>query len=131
MNDLYDSCTGLLKAMIAIPSHSREERAVADMLEKYMSVRGLNPLRRGNNLWCVAPGFREGAPVVLLNSHIDTVKPVPGWQYDPYMPVEVGNRIYGLGSNDAGGSVVSLLHAFISLSEKRQAYNLIFLASAE
>ena len=88
--------------------------------------------RKGNNLWLIAPGFDLGKPTLLLNSHIDTVKPASGWTKDPFNPEETEDeRLYGLGSNDAGASVVSLYEAFRALSGKEQPYNLIFLASCE
>ena len=126
----YDSID-LLKRMIAIPSHSSEEKEVADMLAVYMQNRGLNPERKENNIWAISPDFDSNKPTILLNSHIDTVKPVNGWTVNPYEALESGGKITGLGSNDAGASVVSLLHAFIFLIQKEQPYNLIFLASAE
>ncbi len=121
----------LLKSLIAIPSHSREEKQAADFLENVMLSAGLSPYRSGNNVWAVAPGYDEHRPTLLLNAHIDTVRPADGWTRDPYVPVVEGNRLYGLGSNDCGGGLVSLLHAFCRLREKPQPYNLIFLASAE
>jgi acetylornithine deacetylase len=75
--------------------------------------------------------FTTRKPTLLLNSHIDTVKPVSGWQKDPFTPTEVNGKLYGLGSNDAGASVVSLLHVFMELCRREQSYNLIFLASCE
>jgi len=126
----YDSI-GLLKQMIAIPSHSREEKEVADLLEAYMRNCGFIPQKKGNNLWIITPDFDANKPTVLLNSHIDTVKPVAGWTVNPYEAVESDGKISGLGSNDAGASLVSLLHSYIFLKEKKQVYNLIFLASSE
>ncbi len=126
----YDSID-LLKRMIAIPSHSREETAVADMLEEYMKNCRLNPNRKGNNIWAVSPDFDPGKPTILLNSHIDTVKPASGWATSPYEAIESDGKITGLGSNDAGASIVSLLHAFIRLIQQEQPNNLIFLASCE
>ena len=126
----YDSID-LLKRIIAIPSHSREEKEVADMLELYMQNCGLNPKRKENNIWAISPDFNINKPVILLNSHIDTVKPVSSWTVNPYEAIESKGIITGLGSNDAGASLVSLLHAFIFLIKKEQAYNLIFLASSE
>ena len=126
----YDSID-LLKRIIAIPSHSREEKEVANVLEVYMQNCGLNPKRKENNIWAISPDFDIKKPTILLNSHIDTVKPVDGWTVDPYQAIESEGKITGLGSNDAGASVVSLLHAFIVLIKKEQSYNLIFLASAE
>ncbi len=128
---LYQNSIDLLTRMIAIPSLSREEKDVADMLEKYMFEQLLNPHRKGNNIWCFSPDYDENKPTILLNSHIDRVKPVATWSRNPYVPSEENGKLFGLGSNDAGASVVSLLHTFIALQETKQAYNLIFLASCE
>jgi acetylornithine deacetylase len=122
---------GLLKSLIRIPSPSREEGAAADFLQRFIEAQGLSTGRKGNNVWCFGPMFSAQRPTVLLNSHIDTVKVVGGWQRDPFCPVEVAGRLYGLGSNDAGASVVSLLYAFMELCRTGQPYNLIFLASGE
>jgi acetylornithine deacetylase len=121
----------LLKNMISIPSFSKEEKEVADMLEHYIELRGLAVSRKDNNIWLMSPGFDVSKPTILLNSHIDTVKPVNGWGSDPFFPVVKGEKITGLGSNDAGASVVSLLQAFILLTQHQQPYNLIFAATAE
>ncbi len=121
----------LLKALIAIPSHSREEKQAADFLETEMRSAGLSPCRSGNNVWAVAPGYDSRRPALLLNAHIDTVRPSDGWMRNPYLPSVEGNRLYGLGSNDCGGGLVSLLQVFCRLRETPQPYNLVFLASAE
>lgn len=122
---------GLLKRLIAIPSTSRNEKAAADCLQKYMEELGLQTHRAGNNVWTISKNFDKTLPTLLLNSHIDTVKPVAGWTLDPYSPTEQDGRLYGLGSNDAGASLVSLLQAFRHLCTHKQKYNLIFLASCE
>lgn len=128
----YYEAIDLLKGMISRPSFSREETVVADYLQKCWSDTGHHLFRKGNNLWIIAPGFDFAKPTLLLNSHIDTVKPAAGWQKDPFLPEETeDDRLYGLGSNDAGASVVSLYEAFTILSAKAQPYNLIFLASCE
>jgi acetylornithine deacetylase len=121
----------LLKNMICIPSFSREEEKVADWLQRYIELQGYTANRLGNNVWLMSPGFDSSRPTLLLNSHIDTVKPVQGWTHDPFRPTPEGTKLYGLGSNDAGASVVSLLQVFFILSARPQAYNLIFAASAE
>lgn len=131
IDSLYYSAIDLLKEMIATPSLSREEQNVADKIAAYMEKMGYEPNRKGNNLWIKSKGFDESKPTILLNSHIDTVKPVAGWQRDPFAPLEENDKLYGLGSNDAGASLVSLLHVFFILSERKQDYNLIFLASCE
>lgn len=118
--------------MISRPSFSRDETAVADFLQQTWQSAGHTVHRKGNNLWIVSPGFDLNKPTLLLNSHIDTVKPAAGWTKDPFNPEESEDeKLYGLGSNDAGASVVSLYAAFTRLIEKEQAYNLIFLASCE
>ncbi len=130
-DELFYDSVDLLKEMIAIPSISGEEDVVAGLLEKYISSRCSTVHRKGNNVWSVSPDFDDKKPTILLNSHIDTVKPVNGWTINPYEPIESGGKLSGLGSNDAGASVVSLLHAFIALTEKKQPFNLVFLASCE
>lgn len=122
----------ILKGMIARPSFSREEKNVADFLQHTWEKAGHTVCRKGNNLWLIAPGFEETKPTLLLNSHIDTVKPATGWTADPFVPLESeDDKLYGLGSNDAGASVVSLYESFCILCEREQPYNLIFLASCE
>ena len=127
MNEAID----LLKGMIAIPSFSREEKEVADFLEAHWKNAGHIVNRQGNNLWMSTP-VDTSMPTLLLNSHIDTVYPVSGWTKDAFTPDDSENDvIYGLGSNDAGASVVSLYEVFNLLSQHKQPCNLIFLASAE
>ncbi len=131
IDSLYYESIDLLKQMIAIPSFSKEENQVADMLEDYLKKKQLYPQRKGNNLWCISCDFDAEKPIILLNSHIDTVKPVSGWTLNPHVPLEENSKLFGLGSNDAGASLVSLLQSFIFLQNKKQPYNLIFLASCE
>lgn len=123
--------TELLKKLIRIPSISREEGLCADLIENYIAENGYTVSRLKNNVWTIASGFDGNRPTLLLNSHIDTVKPVDGWTFDPFIPTEKDGKIYGLGSNDAGASVVALLHTFFLLSQENQPYNLIFSATAE
>lgn len=122
----------LLCRLISIPRISREEETAADLLQNYMSSDlGLEVKRDGNNLWSIAPCIEATKQTLLLNAHIDTVKPVAGWQRDPFTPTREGDRIYGLGSNDDGASLVCMLHVFAVLKDKNLPYNLVFLASAE
>lgn len=121
----------LLKSLISIPSVSREETQAADFLQNYIETEGMQTGRKGNNVWCFSPMFDLKKPTILLNSHIDTVKPVNGWRKDPFTPREENGKLYGLGSNDAGASVVSLLQVFLQLCRTSQSYNLIYLASCE
>ena len=119
--------TDLLRQMIAIPSLSGDEKAVADFLEARLAREGFAPHRCGNNLWC---SHGEG-PVILLDAHIDTVKPVAGWSRDPFTPAVEDGRLYGLGSNDDGASVVAIIEAFKRLTAKPQSYTLVLSLSAE
>ena len=129
---LSDEAVALLEQLISLPSVSREEQQAADCLQAYIEAQGMETCRKGNNIWCMSPGFDLQKPTLLLNSHIDTVKPVSGWLKDPFSPkLESNGKLYGLGSNDAGASVVSLLHVFFELCKVRLSYNLIFLASCE
>lgn len=128
---ILSEAIGLLKQLISIPSISREEEAAADALQNFIESTGIMTYRSGNNVWCLSPGFDTKRPTLLLNSHIDTVKPVAGWKHHPHTPVVEEGRLYGLGSNDAGASVVCLLQVFRQLCRNAQHYNLIFLASCE
>lgn len=129
---LNERAVGLLCRLIEVPRISREEQAAADLLQDYMQDElGLEVKRMGNNLWSMQPNFDPEKQTLLLNAHIDTVKPVAGWQRDPFKATREGNRIYGLGANDDGASLVSLLHVFAALKEEKTQYNLVFLASAE
>ncbi|MDR1406812.1 MAG: M20 family metallo-hydrolase [Tannerella sp.] len=130
MEQFYDA-TDLLKGLISIPSFSRAEAEAADYLQSQWQKAGYTVCRKGNNLWLTSQLFDTAKPAVLLNSHIDTVKPVDGWTKTPFLPVEDDERLYGLGSNDAGGCLVSLYEAFTILNARSQPYNLVFLASAE
>lgn len=121
----------LLKSLIAIPSLSRDEEAAANHLQQFIEMQGMTTGRKGNNVWSISPMFSLSKPTLLLNSHIDTVKPVSGWQKDPFSPIESGDKLYGLGSNDAGASLVTLLHVFLDLCRTEQPFNMIFLASCE
>ena len=131
LNEETNNAIGLLQKMISIPSFSKEEGGVADFLERYIEEKGCVASRKDNNIWVLSPAFDISKPTLLLNSHIDTVKPASTWVRHPFTPVVEDGRLYGLGSNDAGASVVSLLHAFFYLSQKQQSYNIIFAASAE
>ena len=131
----------LLKKLIATPSVSRNEKEAADIMEQSIRTYGLEPHREANNIWVIDPHFDEHKPTLLLNAHIDTVKPVATWTRDPFCPtIEIEKNspdaieeetLYGLGSNDCGGGLCSLLQMFRMLIEKPQQYNLIYLASAE
>ena len=122
----------LLSHLIATPSVSREERRAADIMEEELTRCGFTPHREANNVWAIGPCQREDRPTLLLNAHIDTVKPVASYTRNPYEPSLEDGTLYGLGSNDCGGGLVSLLQVFRELSaSERCPYNLVYLASAE
>lgn len=124
----------LLKVLISTPSISREESDATDKLQHFIE-RGapvrFDMHRHLNNIWCIAPGYDATRPTLLLDAHIDTVKPVAGWSKHPFTPIVDGDIIYGLGSNDDGASLVTMLQVFYQICQNPQSYNTIFLASAE
>ncbi len=121
----------LLKKLIQIQSFSREEDGVSEIMADYLSSKGLDVNRKGNNVWCWAQKFDSSKPTILLNSHLDTVKPSKKWTYDPFSATLEGDKLTGLGSNDAGGPLVSLMATFLTLKDTEQQYNLLFAATAE
>ena len=129
--ELTERAVELLKHLIATPSVSRSEEQAANVMEQAIRDMGLEPRREANNVWVTDPNYDEKRPTLLLNAHIDTVKPVATWTRNPYCPEQEGDTLYGLGSNDCGGGLVSLLQVFGWLIKKKQPYNLIYLASAE
>lgn len=131
LSDAAKEALGLLKQMIARPSFSGEEAEVADLMVDFLNSYGFSAERQGNNVWAKSPDFDSEKPVILLDAHLDTVKPNGDWETDPFEAVVKDGRLYGLGSNDTGGSVVSMLMAFLRLTQKPQAYRLIWLGSAE
>lgn len=126
-----DDAVALLRLLIATPSVSRDEARAADIMEDAMRGYRLSPRREANNVWAIAPGYDTEKPTLLLNAHIDTVKPVSSWTRNPFSPDIEDGRLYGLGSNDCGGGLVALLQAFRHLSAGEQRYNTVYLASAE
>lgn len=131
--NLADSATDLLKNLIATPSFSREEAPASERVAAFFAAKNIPFQRHLNNLWAKNRHWQPGKLVLLLNSHIDTVKPATGWQRDPFHPgVEEDDILYGLGSNDAGGPLVSLLATFVHFYERSDLpVNLIMAATAE
>lgn len=129
--DYVNDAIELLKKLIATPSVSRNETDAANIMQHQMESYNLVPKREGNNLWVMSPEWDENKPTLLLNAHIDTVKPASTWTRDPFTPTIEGDRLYGLGSNDCGGGLTILLQVFRWLTLRSQPYNLIYLASAE
>jgi acetylornithine deacetylase len=132
MEKLQDDAVALLKELIAIPSISREENKTADAIENYLQHRQVKTHRKGNNIWAYNNHFDASKPTVLLNSHHDTVKPNSGYTRDPYSPDVEEGRLYGLGSNDAGGCLVSLISTFLFYhNAENLSYNICLAATAE
>ena len=134
----FEEYIDLLRQMIAVPSFSREEGAACDVMEAWLRAQACDtygeqyPLRRdGNNLILEQKGRGDGRPVLLLNAHIDTVRPVASYTRDPFAASLEGDVLYGLGSNDDGGSLVSLLAVYLELIAKPQPYRLVYAATAE
>ena len=122
----------LLSRLISIPRTSRNEAEASAFLKSVMEQEYKLPTQAdGCNLWSIAPDYDPNRPTLLLNAHIDTVKPVDAWTRDPFCPVIEDDKLYGLGSNDDGASLVSLLQVFRVLRQQQRPYNLIYLVSAE
>lgn len=130
-NELYTEAVELLKKLIQTESFSRNEAAAADIMYDYLLSKGCFVNRSDNNIWVWAGEVDASKPTLLLNSHIDTVKPSSKWTYNPFGATMEGDKLVGLGSNDAGGPLVALMAVFFLLSKKQQPYNLIFAATAE
>ena len=129
---LTTNAIGLLKRLIATPSFSKEEEVTAEIIENFLESKGVNTYSYLNNVYARNKYFDEIKPTILLNSHHDTVKPNKGYTLDPFSPIEKEGKLYGLGSNDAGGCLVSLIAAFIHYyNQPNLKYNLIIAASAE
>lgn len=129
---LYNKAIELLKQLIATPSFSREEDKTAAIIEQFFQANNIPSNRCSNNIWVVNKYVDPIKPTILLNSHHDTVKPNKGYTVDPFSPSEEAGKLFGLGSNDAGASLVSLMVTFLHFYEQKElAYNIFFVASAE
>lgn len=131
IREYTQEAVALLQQLIAIPSVSRDETKAANLLFDVLNSYAMAPKRHGNNVWCLSPSWNNHYPTLLLNAHIDTVKPVDSWKRNPFVPTLEDDTLYGLGSNDCGGGLVSLLQTYRQLVQQPQSYNLIFLASCE
>ncbi|MFM9909959.1 MAG: M20 family metallo-hydrolase [Chitinophagaceae bacterium] len=132
LNILFEDAVGLLKKLIATPSFSKEEENTADILERFLQSKGVRTKTHLNNIWASNLFFNPAKPTLLLNSHHDTVKPNKGYTLDPFDSSEKEGKLFGLGSNDAGGCLVSLMAVFLYYYQKENLkYNLIFAATAE
>jgi acetylornithine deacetylase len=129
---LFTQAVALLEHLIATPSFSREESQTADIINDFLTSRGVQTYRKLNNIWAYNKHFDAAKPTILLNSHHDTVKPNSGYTRDPYEAKTEDGKLYGLGSNDAGGSLVSLISTFLYFYEKENLkYNLCLATTAE
>ncbi len=129
---MYDKYIQLLKSLINTPSLSREEENAARVIRDFLSSVNIPFKTKQHNTWALNRYFEEGKPVILLNSHIDTVKPAKGWTVDPFEANDEGNKLTGLGSNDAGGPLVSLLATFVHFyGQQHLPFNLVYAATAE
>lgn len=131
-NEEIELALKLLKRLIKTPSFSTEEEKTAELISEWLEQQKIIHHRVGNNLWSRNKFFDESKPTLLLNSHHDTVQPNASYTRDPFLPKIENGKLYGLGSNDAGGCLVSLLTCFVHFYEKKNLnYNLVIVASAE
>ncbi len=129
---LSDSAINLLKELIATPSFSSEEGRTAQLIENWLVYYGIQTKKLQNNIYAFNKHFDKNKPNLLLNSHHDTVKPNTAYTNDPFEPIVKDGKLFGLGSNDAGGCLVSLLATFVNFYEREDLlYNIIVVASAE
>ena len=131
INQLGDAAIELLSRLIKTPSFSREEAGTATLIQGFLEAHGVAAKRQQNNVWAVSQYFDAAKPTILLNSHHDTVKPGAGWSHDPFSATLEGDKLIGLGSNDAGASAVSLLAAFLYFQGQDNPFNLICAITAE
>lgn len=129
--NISSDAINLLTQLIATESFSRQEDKTAGLIEYFFTQRGIKTERIGNNIIARSKKWADQQPTILLNSHHDTVKPASGYTKDPFNPEITNGILYGLGSNDAGGSLVALIATFLHLYSQDLSYNLIFVASAE
>lgn len=130
--ELQNDAVELLKQLIATPSFSKEEDGTAKIICSFLEGKGVKVNRDLNNVWATNLYFDNSKSTILLNSHHDTVKPNEGYTIDPFSPKEIEGKLFGLGSNDAGASLVSLIAAFLYNYDRHDlAYNLILAATAE
>lgn len=131
INSLFEESVQLLKDLIEIPSFSKEEMVTADRIAEFLNQKGVEVNRAGNNIWAFSSEYNPVLPTIWLNSHHDTVKPNSGYSKDPFKAIVEDGKLFGLGSNDAGGPLVSLIAAFCHFIQKELPFNLLLVASAE
>ncbi len=129
---LTQDAVTLLQKMIATPSFSKEEMEVADLIEHYLQSKGIATKRLLNNVYAINKSFSNEKPSIFLNSHHDTVRPAKGYTSDPFTPTLEGEKLIGLGSNDAGGPLVALIQTFVNFYQEQELpFNLVLAATAE
>ena len=132
IDELYTDALQLLKTLIFTPSFSKEEDKTADVIENFLQAKNIESARLLNNIWTKNKFFDKEKPTILLNSHHDTVRPNKAYTLDPFLPLEKDGKLFGLGSNDAGGCLVSLIAAFVHFYDRPDlTYNLVLAATAE
>ncbi|WP_373495307.1 M20 family metallo-hydrolase [Aquiflexum sp.] len=131
IEDLFEDALSLLKELIETPSFSKQENYTADIIQQFFESEGIPLQKSGNNIWAFNKFFDAKKPSILLNSHHDTVKPNSGYTKDPFHAIEENGKLFGLGSNDAGGCLVSLIVVFSYFYKKELPYNLFIAATAE
>jgi acetylornithine deacetylase len=132
IDTLTSEAIKLLKELISIESFSGQENKTADAIEKFFRKQSIKTFRKGNNIWARNAGYNSTLQTILLNSHHDTVKPNSGWTLNPFEPLVKDEKLFGLGSNDAGGALVSLIATFLFFNQKKNLkYNFILAATAE
>src|ERR1043165_44315 len=130
--EIISQTLNLLQQLIETPSFSKEEGGTADLISEFLMRHSISSQRNGNNVWAQNKHFDPAKPTLLLNSHHDTVKPNPGYTRDPFAATIEGDKLYGLGSNDAGGPLVSLIATFLHFYDHSDLkYNIVFAATAE
>lgn len=128
----YDPAIKLLQSLIATSSFSQEEEDTAQIIETYLTAKGVQVNRSNNNVWCLNRHFDESKPTILLNSHHDTVRPNKDYTQDPFIANIEEGKLYGLGSNDAGGALVSLIETFLHFAgQPNLKFNLVLACTAE
>jgi acetylornithine deacetylase len=124
MEQYVHDAVELLKQLIATPRVSRDEARAADVMAAQLERWGLGYGREGNNLWVGCTDWDNNRPTLMLNAHIDTVKPVATWTRNPFEPMQEGDVLYGLGSNDCGGGLVATLQAYRVMLHRPRTYNI-------
>ena len=129
---LFEESLALLTSLIRTPSFSKKEEETATIIAQFFTAKGIVPYRKANNIWVYNKNYSPLKPTILLNSHHDTVKPNTGYTRNPFSPDEADGKLFGLGSNDAGGCLVSLIAAFLYFYDRSDLqYNFCLAATAE